>query len=193
MIDAAGNFSDASGSSRGISTVSDKELLLALRKHADAVIVDAATARKERYRALSNKLLIILSKSGDFRDIPAAHTGTEVILASASEIVTDSQVSGRHSSHLLPAGNPFLELRPWLSGLGIQKAVLETGVTMSKLAFAASAVDRAALTITKHVASSGSMELRHPLWPDSELVSLAEDDSATFSLWQSGGVAANQH
>jgi len=190
VMDSTGDFEDSSGSSRGISTESDKQLLLKLRSLADAVIVDAATARSENYRSIAGKKLIIVSQSGDFRDIPAVRTGTGVILATSANIITDSEVSGKHLGHRLPSGNPFVAFSELLQDLGLQRSVLEAGVTLSKLAFEAKLVDRAALTISHQPKQPSFEQLSHPLWPDGKMVSLAEDDSATFTLWTSGGVAA---
>jgi len=62
--DAQGAFTDSFGSSRGISTTEDRELLLWLRSLADVVVTDGETARLERYRIPLVADLAVISRRG---------------------------------------------------------------------------------------------------------------------------------
>ncbi len=48
-MNCAGDYRDATGSSRGISNEIDRAHLVSLRRQADAVVTDGATARRENY------------------------------------------------------------------------------------------------------------------------------------------------
>ena len=62
--DANGAFTDANGSSRGISSEEDRDLLLALRALADVVVTDGETARLERYKVPRVCDLAVITRKG---------------------------------------------------------------------------------------------------------------------------------
>ncbi|CAB4959200.1 unannotated protein [freshwater metagenome] len=64
-----GSFTDALGSSRGISNAIDRELLLDLRSLADVVVTDGETARREGYRIPKACDLAVITRAGY---VPAA-------------------------------------------------------------------------------------------------------------------------
>lgn len=177
VIDSSGRFIDDSGSSRGLSTLADRELLVELRRQSDLVIVDAATARQERYQQLSNCTLAIVSKSGDFSEIPAAgqskvvcFTGTEVSLADLEA----NSIAGL---------NPIAEILQWAKQQGFQAPLIETGPTLTRIAAQSGALSRAALTVSQRLTQSELAEIKHPLWPTAKLLSACWAEGTTFTLW----------
>jgi riboflavin biosynthesis pyrimidine reductase len=181
VVSVSGSFFDESGSSRGLSTKEDLALLLALRKQADLVIVDATTARKEQYRKLSSAHLAIVSASGNFQSIPAASSKSQVTLFSPS---APNSASDFHIEHVtIDPAQPFVALLAWANQMKFSSLLLEAGPTLTRLCFATTQVAQSAITVTPRLAID---QLKRPLNPFSQsglLVSLAESDDATFALW----------
>jgi riboflavin biosynthesis pyrimidine reductase len=181
VVNASGSFFDESGSSRGLSTKEDLSLLLALRRQADLVIVDATTARNEQYRKLSSAHLAIVSASGNFQSIPAASSTSEVTLFSPNAPISESEVEIEHVT--IDPAEPFVALLAWANKMKFSPLLLEAGPTLTRVCFATSQVAQSAITLTPRLSIG---QLKPPLNPFSQagsLVSLAESDDATFALW----------
>jgi riboflavin biosynthesis pyrimidine reductase len=181
VVSASGSFFDESGSSRGLSTKEDLSLLLALRRQADLVIVDATTARNEQYRKLSSAHLAIVSASGNFQSIPAASSTSEVTLFSPSAPISESEVEIEHVT--IDPAEPFVALLAWANKMKFRSLLLEAGPTLTRVCFATSQVAQSAITLTPRLSID---QIKPPLNPFSQagsLVSLAESDDATFALW----------
>jgi riboflavin biosynthesis pyrimidine reductase len=183
VLSSTGSFAGSDGSSRSISTKEDRELLLALRARADLIVVDAATARLEQYRAPKSKTaLAIFSLSGDFSGIPAvASSETPIYLFTGN------------SSPLLPENNyadvvpispePFESFLEWANSLSFYSILLEAGPTLTTKAIKANVVRQSAITRTGPSANSDPMQLANPFDSNAQLVSFAQADGASFSLW----------
>jgi len=180
VVSSSGSFFDKSGSSRGLSTPEDLELLIALRKQADLVIVDAATARNENYRKLSNTHLAIVSASGNFGSIPATTASAGVTLFSpASSYRQESQLD-----HIeIDPASPFDALMRWAKKRQLSSLLLEAGPTLTRLCFRTAGVAQSAITITPRVSPQSLTPDLNPFKTDSRLISAAESSDATFSLW----------
>jgi riboflavin biosynthesis pyrimidine reductase len=181
VVSASGSFFDESGSSRGLSTKEDLALLLAIRRQADLVIVDATTARNEQYRKLSSAHLAIVSASGNFQSIPAASSTSEVTLFSPSAPISDSEIEIEHVT--IDPAEPFVALLAWANQMKFGSLLLEAGPTLTRVCFATSQVAQSAITLTPRLSID---QIKPPLNPFSQagsLVSLAESDDATFALW----------
>ena len=181
VVSASGSFFDESGSSRGLSTKEDLALLLAIRRQADLVIVDATTARNEQYRKLSSAHLAIVSASGNFQSIPAASSTSEVTLFSPSAPISDSEIEIEHVT--IDPAEPFVALLAWANQMKFSSLLLEAGPTLTRVCFATSQVAQSAITLTPRLSID---QIKPPLNPFSQagsLVSLAESDDATFALW----------
>jgi riboflavin biosynthesis pyrimidine reductase len=181
VVSASGSFFDESGSSRGLSTKEDLSLLLAIRRQADLVIVDATTARNEQYRKLSSAHLAIVSASGNFQSIPAASSTSEVTLFSPNAPISESEVEIEHVT--IDPAEPFVALLAWANKMKFSSLLLEAGPTLTRVCFATSQVAQSAITLTPRLSID---QLKPPLNPFSQagsLVSLAESDDATFALW----------
>ena len=180
VISSTGSFFDESGSSRGLSTKEDLELLLALRKQADLVIVDAATARNEQYRKLSSSHLAIVSASGNFQSIPAASSSTGVTLFSPS---TPSRDDSKPEHVAIDPSEPFVALLGWARRMHMKTLLLEAGPTLTKVCFATTQVAQSAITITPRLSPKSLSPQRNPFSDSGSLVSLAESEDASFTLW----------
>jgi riboflavin biosynthesis pyrimidine reductase len=181
VVSASGSFFDEAGSSRGLSTTEDLALLLALRRQADLVIVDAATARKEQYRKLSSAHLAIVSASGNFQSIPAVISTSEVTLFSPSAPTMEGDFEIEHVT--IDPAEPFVALLEWAKNMKFRSLLLEAGPTLTSVCFATADVAQSAITLTPRLPKD---QLERPLNPfshEGSLVSLAESEDATFTLW----------
>jgi hypothetical protein len=181
VVSATGSFFDDSGSSRGLSTKEDLELLLALRKHADLVIVDAATARNEQYRKLSSAHLAIVSASGNFEGIPAASASSGVTLFGPGN-------SSREGDDVLEyvvidPTEPFVALLDWAKRKQMSALLLEAGPSLTKLCFATTHVAQSAITFTPRIPIDSLRQQLNPFSESGNLVSLTQAEDATFTLW----------
>jgi riboflavin biosynthesis pyrimidine reductase len=181
VVSASGSFFDESGSSRGLSTKEDLSLLLALRRQADLVIVDATTARNEQYRKLSSAHLAIVSASGNFQSIPAASSTSEVTLFSPSAPISDSEIEIEHVT--IDPAEPFVALLAWANQMKFSSLLLEAGPTLTRVCFATSQVAQSAITLTPRLSIDQIKPPLNPFGQAGSLVSLAESDDATFALW----------
>jgi riboflavin biosynthesis pyrimidine reductase len=181
VISASGNFFDESGSSRGISTKEDLALLLALRRQADVVIVDAKTARNERYRKLSSAHLAIVSASGNFQSIPAVISISEVTLFSPNTPTSDSEFNIEHVA--IDPAEPFVALLAWANQMKFSSMLLEAGPTLTRVCFETAEVAQSAITVTPRLPEDQLERPVNPFSHEGSLVSLAESEDATFALW----------
>lgn len=180
VISSTGSFLDDAGSSRGLSTTEDLQLLIALRREADLVIVDAATARNERYRKLSTAHLAIVSASGNFEAIPASEATTGVTLFTPN--TSDSNNSPLEQVAIDPS-DPFEKLLAWAREQELNSLLLEAGPTLTRLCFSTTKVSQSAITITPKLPLESLSQELNPFSRHSELISVAESIDATFTLW----------
>jgi riboflavin biosynthesis pyrimidine reductase len=180
VISSTGSFFDEAGSSRGLSTREDLELLLALRRQADLVIVDAATARKEQYKKLSSSHLAIVSASGNFEAIPAANASSGATLFSPSN---SSRDDSKLEHVVIEPSEPFVALLDWARRMQLKALLLEAGPTLTKVCFATTHVAQSAITITPRLLHESLTPKWNPFSDSGSLVSLAESEDASFTLW----------
>ena len=180
VISSTGSFFDEAGSSRGLSTREDLELLLALRRQADLVIVDAATARKEQYKKLSSSHLAIVSASGNFEAIPAANASSGATLFSPSN---SSRDDSKLEHVVFEPSEPFVALLDWARRMQLKALLLEAGPTLTKVCFATTHVAQSAITITPRLLHESLTPKWNPFSDSGSLVSLAESEDASFTLW----------
>lgn len=182
VIDSDGAFAGPDGSSRSLSTKEDRDLLMELRARADLIVVDAATARIESYRAPSSGAkLAIFSAGGDFSGIPAVDSPEEsVFLFSPSEISSPEHPNLKAT---LTQSNPFLGFLEWTGQNGFSTVLLEAGPTLTSMAFSLGIVKESALTVTPRILESETASIRHPFDTNAQLVSLAHSTDASFTLW----------
>jgi riboflavin biosynthesis pyrimidine reductase len=181
VVSASGSFFDEAGSSRGLSTKEDLALLLALRRQADLVIVDAATARNEQYMKLSSAHLAIVSASGNFQSIPAVISTSEVTLFSPNAPTIDGDLEIEHVT-IDPLG-PFAALVAWANQMKFSSLLLEAGPTLTRMCFATAQVAQSAITVTPRLSTDQLTRPLNPFSQEGSLVSLAESNDATFALW----------
>lgn len=183
VINASGEFWGSDGSSRSISTSQDRELLLALRSAADLIVVDAATARLEQYRAPKSRAsLAIFSISGDFTKIPAVQSSDVPIYLFAGSPL--AKYSANPNAQVIGIKtDPFDDFLEWAMSLKYQSILLEAGPTLSAKAFEAGIVQQSALTRTGFLPDFEPMSLKNPFDESARLISLAQGVGASFELW----------
>jgi riboflavin biosynthesis pyrimidine reductase len=183
VVDAQGSFAGIDGSSRSITTEDDFALMLALRAMSDLIVVDAATARKERYKSPSSGAsLAIFSRTGEFEQIPAvADAAIQTFLFTPTP---ETAPIGANLSIVRIAQDPFSTLSAWLSKTGFTSVLLEAGPTLTSLAFASGVVSESALTLVPARRHEEPSSLKHPFELGAELVSIAHGSNASFTLWK---------
>ena len=183
VITHSGEFSGSDGSSRSISTKEDRALLVEIRAHSDLIVVDAATARLERYRTPSSGAsLAIFSKSGNFEDIPAVDDRESSVFLFSASADRISQEDSKNVQVQIP-GKPFEGFLTWANSNGFKSILLEAGATLTALAFEAGIVRQSAVTRSPISSSDTPETQQNPFDTDAVLVSFAQSEDASFSLW----------
>ena len=183
VLSSSGSFSGNDGSSRSISTSEDRDLLLALRRLADLIVVDAATARLEQYRAPKSKTaLAIFSLSGDFTNIPAVEISeVPIYLFSRNKL---PRLSANANAIIVPLSDkPFKDFLDWAKARSFHAILLEAGPTLTAMAFEAGIIRQSAVTRTGLSGDTDPMFIANPFDSQARLVSLAQSEGASFSLW----------
>jgi riboflavin biosynthesis pyrimidine reductase len=183
VISSSGSFSGSDGSSRSISTQEDRELLLALRTRAHLIVVDAATARLEQYRAPKSKTaLAVFSSTGDFMGIPAIETSEIPIYLFSGN--NSPRLPKNPNAVVVPLTNsPFEGFLEWANDLSLNSILLEAGPTLTTKAFDAGIVRQSAVTRTGESVSADPMLMTNPFDSQAKLASLAHAAGASFTLW----------
>jgi len=182
VVTQSGKFFGSDGSSRSISNNEDRALLIEMRSFSDLIVVDAATARLEKYRTPSSGAsLAIFSQSGNFEGIPAVQDQKPVFLFSASEERIWQATS--KNVHVEILGKPFGGFLSWADSFGFGSILLEAGPTLTALAFEAGIVRQSAITRTPVATTDTPETLKNPFDNQAVLISLAQSEDASFSLW----------
>lgn len=182
IVSASGDFSGPDGSSRSLSTPEDRELLIALRGKADLLVVDASTARTEKYKMPSSgAALAIFSATADFSGIPAVEDSSGSCYLFSPK--GSKSIGNCEHEPILDIQNPLLGLSAWASKRGLMALLLEAGPTLTKTAFANGLVGQSALTIAVENLDVETIANRHPFDPLAKLVSVANAPGASFTYW----------
>ena len=183
VITQSGEFWGSDGSSRSISSREDRELLLEIRSRSDLIVVDAATARLEQYRApRSGARLAIFSLTGDFNGIPAIEDQANPVFLFSSAEVKTAQISSMNVPVQIGT-KPFDGFQSWANSNGFGSILLEAGPTLTTLAFEAGVVGQSAITRTPIAASETTETQQNPFHKDAVLVSFAQSEDHSFTLW----------
>jgi riboflavin biosynthesis pyrimidine reductase len=183
VISQSGRFSGSDGSSRSISTKEDRELLIEIRTRSDLILVDAATARLEKYRTPSaGTRLAIFSLSGNFSGIPVVDDPATSVLLFSSSLEQLSSISSKNV-HVQIQSEPFRGFQSWANDNGFDSILLEAGPTLAAKAFEAGIVRQSAITRTPAATPNAPETLQNPFDKDAVLISLAQSEDASFSLW----------
>lgn len=184
VVGPTGAFKDKSGSSRGLSNQSDLSLMLAMRKFADLLLVDAKTAREERYRGSADLLLGIISRTGNFQGIPAiSNPRASVVLFAPTFNFGNGIEKAAVTTVPITQVNPFPEIMNWAKSSGVEAILLEAGPTLTSLAFLDDLINQSAISQTGLVDAANSPPA-NPFSSNFELVSLAIEPGSQYSLWR---------
>jgi riboflavin biosynthesis pyrimidine reductase len=80
-------------------------------------------------------------------------------------------------------GKPFEGFLTWANSNGFKSILLEAGATLTALAFEAGIVRQSAVTRTPITSSDTPETQQNPFDTDAVLVSFAQSEDASFSLW----------
>lgn len=159
VVDSSGKFTDASGSSRGISNENDRSLLVRLRKLSDVYVTGGNTARLEGYKVPTLRNLAIIT----------------------SKQVAEGIIS------LTPRES--VELTQWvideLHAKQFKKILLEVGPKLAKEFLSKDRIDEFCLTVVNgdiSIAKSVLVGLESTL----DLVSVEKVEDTLFTRWRRG-------
>ncbi len=198
VISPTGSTVDENGSSRGLSSHEDHQLLLALRSISDVVLVSARTAEAEGYGASKLTSLAIIQGSGNLGEIPAV---TEYTQGSRPVYVVCHVTQVQNNEHLL--SNPNLKLLGLLGGSpgnldpqeileqldarGLRRQLLEAGLRLDSAFLKLNLIARFCLsTVAKVELDAGLHEelLRKLGSASHQLVNSWRSADAIFTEWQ---------
>lgn len=150
VTDSVGRTAIA-GSSRPLSNDIDKASLLSYRDRAEAVLTTAKTARSEQYRGLPGKALALVSRKGDFDNIPAVSDSRELVFLittrkAAQEVRKTYKREGLHV--IAPWNWSPRGIRRSLKIRGFRRIVLESGLTFTNWFAGGRALNELALSVT---------------------------------------------
>jgi hypothetical protein len=124
--------------------------------------------------------LAIVSASGNFQSIPAANASSGATLFSPSN---PSRDDSKLEHVVIDPSEPFVALLDWARRMQLKALLLEAGPTLTKVCFATTHVAQSAITITPRVSPGSLTPQWNPFSDSGSLVSLAESEDATFTLW----------
>lgn len=160
VVGPLGQFVDESGSSRGISNVIDRNLLIHLRTLSDVVVTGGETARLEQYRKPKNASLAIISRR------PVG--------------IVDAII-------LTPP--PTSEAASWsvieLKRLGFARILLEVGPSLAREYLQRDLVDEFCLTLTDGELKTGQM-IMNQFKSSLQLSSWQAIEGTLFTIWRRG-------
>lgn len=169
-------------SSRALSSPTDTEVLLGLRKLADLIVVGASTVRIEGYGPPSKpeQRIGVVTRSGsglDF-DTPLFTSGAGFVICprNAPELPVDT----------VRAGDDELDLAAALAQLDVDYVQAEGGSVLNGALAAADVIDELDLTISPVLSGGDGPRLTsgaRPLLHRMELSQLCEDDGFLFTRY----------
>jgi riboflavin biosynthesis pyrimidine reductase len=126
--------------------------------------------------------LAIFSLTGDFGGIPAIEDQANYVFLFSSAAVRTEQTSSKNVSVQI-GSKPFDGFLNWANFNGFGSILLEAGPTLTALAFEAGVVGQSAITRTPIAASETPETQRNPFDGEAVLVSFAQSEDHSFSLW----------
>ena len=176
VITENGHFYGHDGSSRSISNPQDLELLLALRRQAQILVVDATTARLEKYRAPAEGIILVLvSRTSNFAGIAAAESKSKNVYLACPERSGNNWIATQQ--------NPWAAIQDFAMESAKPRILAESGPNLTSLAFEAGLVQQSALTITPLQSELTGLNRFHPFDKRAQNLSIAQGPSSTFTLW----------
>ncbi|MFM5905443.1 MAG: dihydrofolate reductase family protein [Micrococcales bacterium] len=197
VANGQGEFWGSTGSSRDISNEVDLAALVGLRRSADGVLVTATTARKEKYRGSRNVSLAIVSRNGEFGDIPAvgpkeAGLKPVVLVTRFRHWLPNRLRFARHGITVIPQISFSAQfLATTLSSLGWNRVLVEAGPTYTSHLVRVGLVRQIRLTMTGLTQNLTPSDFERVALPalvklsasEFRLTSLANIDGTFFSCW----------
>lgn len=201
------------GSSRGLQTPGDRAVFAVLRDLADVVLVGRATAQAEGYRALpvTPRRAVIRARFGLPPHLPTAVVSAALDLdptgplfdytdgAARTVVITiaghERQREMDAVADVIVAGADRLDLPSALAQLrarGLHRILTEGGPRLFGALLAARAVDELCLTMAPCIVGAGSARIvagPTTVPANASLISLLEDDGATFARYRLDGAA----
>lgn len=198
VASASGSVAGSDGTSETLTNRADRLVLTVLRSLSDAVIVGAASVRKEGYFVPRTAALAIVSGSGDFADHrirAGGDRGPLLILCPASAADRARRTLGNTVAELivLPDDAGTLPARAIVMALrerGYASLVCEGGPTLAAHLLAAGEVDELCLTTSPILGGSPLPLLGSGAIPEQRLVLsqlLADDASGLYGRWTVAG------
>jgi riboflavin biosynthesis pyrimidine reductase len=196
----SGSATGPDGTSETLTNPIDRAILGVIRRHADVVVVGAASVRAEGYFVPRKGALAVVSRTGSFADHQikdvqlsgAAGRGTLIILCPAGAIETARATIGPAEVTIIPVPDVDGSLTApaiitALRDAGYRSIVVEGGPSLATLFVLDDAVDELCLT-TSPVLNGGAT----PLFGADEFADrpltlaqlLVDSGGATYARWQ---------
>ena len=84
---------------------------------------------------------------------------------------------------MISPSNPFRDILDWAYSQQMDSLLLESGPTLTKLAFESNLVSQSAITVTPELPPGRKPEEINPFSNAGQLKSVARADGAIFTLW----------
>ncbi len=172
------------GTSDSISNRVDRAILAAIRRASDAIVVGAQTVRAERYRLPDDRVLAVVTRSGDLGDdvfdrsslearenllLVCGRADADVVAARAEQYGCDHVVVGADA--VTPAA-----IRDALATRGLRRLVCEGGPSLASQFVADGVVDELCVTAAPKVGARAEPFLSLESGPDTRVAHLLVDD-----------------
>lgn len=142
------------GSSRSLSCEADRQVLLEVRREAQAIVIGASTLRAERYVPMraTTRRLVVVSRSLDLPwELPLwTQSGARPIVATCAASDAQAREVAEEHADLIVLPGERVSLRDLLDALaerGITRVVVEGGPTLLAQALAQDIIDELDLTL----------------------------------------------
>jgi len=158
MVQSIDGSTIVGGTSLALSGPADRDVLLALRKIADCVLVGAGTVRQEGYGPPSNKVLkvgVVTSSGQVDLDTPLFASGAGFVVAPLDAPLPPTSV------RVVRAGHGRADLGAALEQIEGNFVQLEGGAALNSAMFEADLVDEINLTISPLIVGGEGKRLTH--------------------------------
>ena len=160
VTDSQAKFADSNGSSRGVSSAEDYQLLIGLRSISDVVITSGKTAKSEGYRASRHSALAIIAGKTHLDGVPAlsqvaaSETKPVYLICHVSQSADYQEASDRFGFQIvaLKSGSAgkldAVEITETLRRAKLQAMLFEAGPELLQRFLESGLVDEICLTTT---------------------------------------------
>lgn len=172
------------GTSDSISNRTDRAILAAIRHASDAIVVGAQTVRTEKYRLPEDRMLAVVTRSGDLghevfeRSSDASRANLLMVCGTRDrDVVAERAAAVGAEPLIVDASEPTPPaIRDALHARGLTRLVCEGGPSLASQFVAAGIIDELCVTVAPKVGARGEPFLRLDRGPDTAVAAMLVDD-----------------